>query len=71
MYCTNADDSFRVQFSVLQGKDALGSSSAHCASLLNNDLLDFRSTVRLVVGFPGVLPSTTQGLLAAISTCQK
>jgi hypothetical protein len=66
IYCTNADVSSRVQFSVLQAKDTLVSSSAHCVSLLNKDLLDFPSTGRLLVGFPGVLPSTTQGLLAAI-----
>jgi hypothetical protein len=47
-------------------KDTLVSSSAHCVSLLNKDLLDFPSTGRLLVGFPDVLPSTTQGLLAAI-----
>ena len=66
MYCTNVDVSSRDQFSGFLAKEALFMFAVVSVSLLNNDRLDFPSTCRLFVGLPGVLPSTTLGLFAAM-----
>ena len=66
MYCTNVDVSSRDQFSGFLAKEALFMFAVVSVSLLNNERLDFPSTYRLFVGLPGVLPSTTLGLFAAM-----
>ena len=68
MYCTNVDVSLRDQFSgFFIAKEALFNMFAVVSvSLLNNDRLDFPSTCRLFVGLPGVLPSNTLDLFAAM-----